>query len=785
MTRQEKLSIINNKRGEHMESKNLPAIVVRGLVPLPNNDFRTEIGRNISFKALEESETSFNNYVLILIQKNPMIENPTPNDIEEYGVLAKTTMKLKLPNGNLKAKFNILSRVKVKEYFLTNPFFVAEYEEAQTIAGDTDEEMTLVRMVMNEAVSNANLVLNNPQEVVRNAQSGVTTEKVVDILANGLRGNEIEKYKYLRELNLNVRLKMILEDIARQKMVSELEQHINEEVKRSIDESQKEYYLREKMRAIQSELGDKARKEDEVDELRTKILEAKMPKDIEEKALQELQRYSSTPPAMAESGIIKTYLDFLVALPWKKSSRDSNDLNKVQENLDKNHYGLTSVKDRIIEYLAVKIKTRKNPQTILCLVGPPGVGKTSLAISIADALGRKFVKQSLGGVRDESEIRGHRRTYIGALPGRILKGMKDAGTVNPVFLLDEIDKMASDYKGDPASAMLEVLDPEQNAKFSDHYLEEPYDLSQVMFITTANYLGNIPAPLRDRMEIVELSSYTEFEKFNIAINHLIPKQLKAHGVSDKEFSVTDESIYYIIQRYTREAGVRELNRFIGTLIRKGIKEILMDKKESIAVTIDNIEHYLGKPRFMHNLADQKDQVGVATGLAYTQFGGDTLSIEVTFYKGKGNLSLTGKLGDVMKEGAITALSYLKANADKFEINPAFFQENDIHVHVPEGATPKDGPSAGITITTALLSAITGKKVKKEVGMTGEMTLRGYVLPIGGLREKSIAAHRSGLQTIIIPKENEKDIEEIPTEVKNALSIIPVSNVLEVFEIAIK
>lgn len=768
-----------------MESKNLPAIVVRGLVPLPNNDFRTEIGRNISFKALEESETSFNNYVLILIQKNPMIENPAPNDIEEYGVLAKTTMKLKLPNGNLKAKFNVLSRVKVKEYFLTNPFFVAEYEEALTAAGDVDEEMTLVRMVMSEAANNANLVLNNPQEVIRNAQAGVTTEKIVDIVANGLKGNEIEKYKYLRELNLNLRLKMILEDIARQKMVSELEQHINEEVKRSIDESQKEYYLREKMRAIQSELGDKARKEDEVDELRTKILEAKMPKDIEEKALQELQRYSSTPPAMAESGIIKTYLDFLVALPWKKSSKDSNDLNKVQEKLDKNHYGLTSVKDRIIEYLAVKIKTRKNPQTILCLVGPPGVGKTSLAISIADALGRKFVKQSLGGVRDESEIRGHRRTYIGALPGRILKGMKDAGTVNPVFLLDEIDKMASDYKGDPASAMLEVLDPEQNAKFSDHYLEEPYDLSQVMFITTANYLGNIPAPLRDRMEIVELSSYTEFEKFNIAINHLIPKQLKAHGVSNKEFSVSDEAIYYIIQRYTREAGVRELNRFVGTLIRKGIKEILMDKKDHIEVTLENIEHYLGKPRFMHNLADQTDQVGVATGLAYTQFGGDTLSIEVTFYKGKGALSLTGKLGDVMKESAITALSYLKANADKLDINPTFFQENDIHVHVPEGATPKDGPSAGITITTALLSAITGKKVKKEVGMTGEMTLRGYVLPIGGLREKSIAAHRSGLQTIIIPKENEKDIEEIPVEVKNAIKIIPVSNVLEVFEIAIK
>ncbi|PKK87389.1 MAG: endopeptidase La, partial [Tenericutes bacterium HGW-Tenericutes-8] len=710
-------------------------------------------------------------------------ENPTPTDIEEYGVLAKTTMKLKLPNGNLKAKFNVVSRVKVKEYFLTSPFFVAEYEEHVTKPGDVDEEMTLVRMVMNDVVTNANIVLNNPQEIVRSIQSGLTTDKIVDTIVSGLKGNEPDKYKYIQEANLNARLKMLLEDVAKQKMVSELEQHINEEVKKSIDESQKEYYLREKMRAIQNELGDKARKEDEVDELREKILKAKMPKEIEEKALQELARYSSTPPAMAESGIIKTYLDFLVALPWKKASKDSNDLNKVQAKLDKNHYGLSSVKDRIIEYLAVKIQTKRNPQTILCLVGPPGVGKTSLAISIADALGRKFVKQSLGGVRDESEIRGHRRTYIGALPGRILNGMKSAGTVNPVFLLDEIDKMSSDYKGDPASAMLEVLDPEQNAKFSDHYLEENYDLSQVLFITTANYLENIPAPLRDRMEIVELSSYTEYEKFNIATNHLIDKQLKAHGISRKEFSITDETLYYIIRHYTREAGVRELNRFIGTLIRKGIKEILMDKKTNIDVTMANVEHYIGKARFSHNLADVKDQIGVATGLAYTQFGGDTLSIEVTFYKGKGALSLTGKLGDVMKESAITALSYVKANAEKYNVDPVFFDNHDIHVHVPEGATPKDGPSAGITITTAILSAVSNRKIRKDVGMTGEMTLRGYVLPIGGLREKSIAAHRSGLKTIIIPKENEKDIEEIPTEVKNAIKIIPVSNITEVFEIA--
>lgn len=762
-------------------AKNLPAIAVRGIVPIPNNDFRSDIGRQISFKALDEAENTFDNHIIILVQKNPLIENPTPTDIEEYGVLAKVTMKVKLPNGNIKAKFNVIKRIKVVEYFLTNPFFVVEYEEVESVSDDFDKEATLTKMVMTETIANSNVVLNNPQEILRTAQGGVTTEKMADTIVYGLKGNEMDKYKYLSEPNLNVRLQYILEDIARQKMVSNLEQQINEEVKRNIDESQKEYYLREKMRAIQNELGDKAKKEDEVDELRELILKAKMPKLVEEKALQELARYSSMSPMMAESGIIKTYLDFLVALPWHKKSRDSKDLKKVQNALDKNHYGLEKVKDRIIEYLAVRIKTGKNPQTILCLVGPPGTGKTSLAISIANALGRKFVKQSLGGVRDESEIRGHRRTYIGALPGRILKGMKDAGTINPVFLLDEIDKMASDYKGDPASAMLEVLDPEQNAHFSDNYLEETYDLSQVLFITTANYLENIPAPLRDRMEIVELTSYTEFEKFNITKEHLIPKQLEIHGMKPEEFSVTDEVIYEMIQKYTREAGVRQINRLVGTLVRKGIKDILINKDKKVDVTLDNLTYYLGKPLFTHNLADSVDQVGVVTGLAYTQFGGDTLMVEVNYYPGKEVLHLTGKLGDVMKESADTALSYVKANAKRFGIDDSVFRNNDFHIHVPEGAIPKDGPSAGITIACAIISAATGKKVRRDIGMTGEITLRGYVLPIGGLREKSIAAHRSGLKKIFIPKENIRDIDDIPKEVKDHLEIVPISNVDDVID----
>lgn len=765
--------------------KNLPAIIVRGTTPIPNNDFRIEVGRKVSLKAVEEAEKNFGGYAIILIQKNPLIEEPTVEDIEAYGTLVKVQMKIKLPNDAYKVKFSILSRIKVKEYFLTDPYFVVEYEEQETISGNIEEEVTLVKMIVTEIASNAQTILQPNNQVMEKIQQGLTSDRVCDLIIFNLRSTEQTKYKYLEENHLNIRLRMLLEDINKQKMIVDLEQKINDEIKRSIDENQKEYYLREKMRAIQNELGDKAKREDEIDELRKKILSAKMPKKIEEKALQELSRYSSTPAAMAESSIIKTYLDLLVDLPWKKASKDNYDLAKVKVKLDENHFGLENVKERIIEYLAVKIMTKKNPQTILCLAGPPGVGKTSLAISIAEALNRKFVKQSLGGVRDESEIRGHRRTYIGAMPGRIIKGMKDAKTINPVFLIDEIDKMASDYKGDPASAMLEVLDPEQNAKFSDHYLEEPYDLSQVLFITTANYLENVPAPLRDRMEIVELSSYTEQEKFQIARRHLLKKQLKSHGINEDQFTISDDAIYYIIQHYTREAGVREVNRYIGALIRKSIKEILMTKKGAIHITVDNIESYIGKPRFVHNLADEKEQIGVATGLAYTAFGGDTLPVEVTYYSGTGKLVLTGKLGDVMKESAMTALSFIKSKAKELSIDPEMFNTNDFHIHVPEGAVPKDGPSAGITIATAIYSAVSQKYVKKNVGMTGEITLRGYVLPIGGLKEKSIAAHRSGLKTILIPKDNEKDIDDIPKEVRDALTIIPVENVLDVFQYVLK
>lgn len=769
---------------EELETFGLPAIPVRGVFPIPNNEFRIEIGREYSLKALDACEKKFNNEVILLIQKDPMVNDVKFDDLYKVGVIAKLTLKLKLPNNNYKVKFNIISRVEIEDLITEKPYFTVKYKEYPTQLVDGAEESALIRNVMTNVMDNAKKIFIDPDNVIRNIQSGKSTEEIADIIAYGLKSASPSKYKYIEEKSLAKRLEYILEDVAREKQIDDIENKINQEVKKSIDESQKEYYLREKMKAIQNELGDKARQDEEVEALREKILSLKMPKKIEEKALKELERYSNTAVQMAESGIIKAYLDFIVALPWNEQTKDENDLKKVSEALDKNHYGLDKVKDRILEYLSVKIMTNRNPQTIICLVGPPGVGKTSLAKSIADALGRKFIKQSLGGISDESEIRGHRRTYIGALPGRILKGMKDCGTINPVFLLDEIDKMTSNYRGDPAAAMLEVLDPEQNAHFSDNYLEEEYDLSQVMFITTANDLGGIPGPLRDRMEIVELSSYTEFEKFNIAKGHLINRQLEAHGLKEGMLDITDEAIFNMIQHYTREAGVRELNRLIGTICRKAVKKILIDKCDHIVVDNNNIEEFLGKIRFFNNQNREENQVGIVTGLAWTQFGGDTLDIEVTYYKGKGGLVLTGKLGDVMKESAMAALSFVKSHAEEFKIDPSIFQENDIHIHVPEGAVPKDGPSAGVTMTTAIVSALTGRKVDSHLGMTGEVTLRGAVLPIGGLKEKAIAAHRSGLTTILIPDENKRDIEEIPLEVQKSLTIIPVKNVMEVISKAL-
>lgn len=583
---------------------------------------------------------------------------------------------------------------------------------------------------------------------------------------------------------VNDRLFLILQEIESEKELSQIENKINDKVKSRIEESQKEYYLREKMRAIKEELGDVPDSDKDADEIRRRLDENPYPESIKEKIKEELSRYEMLPAASGETGVIKTYIDWMMDLPWWQESKDNEDLQAASDVLDADHYGLEKVKERILEYLAVKQMTNSLKAPIICLVGPPGVGKTSLAKSVARALDRKFVKISLGGVKDESEIRGHRRTYLGSMPGRFIQAMKKAGTINPVFLIDEIDKMASDYKGDPASAMLEVLDPEQNAMFSDHYIEEPYDLSKVLFIATANYLENIPNALRDRLEIIELSSYTELEKIEIAKRHLVPKQIKENGLKNSQLKIDDDMISYLIRYYTRESGVRQLERTIATVCRKSVLAILKDKKRSIKVTKKLIHEWLGNEKFEYGKRETKDQVGTVTGLAYTAFGGDVLQIEVNHFEGKGKLVITGQLGDVMKESATIAYDYVRANAKKYKIKPDFFENNDIHIHVPEGAVPKDGPSAGVTLTTALVSSLSNTPVKANLAMTGEVTLRGHVLPIGGLKEKSMAAHRCGITTVVIPKANVKDLDDVPAAVKETVSFIPVERVSQVLDAAL-
>lgn len=760
----------------------LPAIAVRGLIPLPNNEIRLDVGRTESILALKEASKG-DKYIVLLVQNNHAIEKPTSDDLNKLGLVAKLIYDMEGQSIH-KVKLTGIVRCEVLEFIQTAPFMIVNVVTRPAVSDDLDRELACVRLLLDEIEKAGSKMFEGSPEATKAISQGVTADKLADILAYSLPGDFLAKLKYLLEPSIEERLKYLLDDIQREKYIRNLENDIEEQLRKNLNENQKEYYLREKMKVIQEELGDKAKKDADVEELRKKILDAKMPAKMEKKALDELARYSTLNSQGGESSISKTYLDFIVSLPWSKETRDCNDIKIAKDQLDLDHYGLEKVKDRILEYLAVRIMTKKTPQAILCFAGPPGVGKTSLARSIATALNKEFVKMSLGGVKDESEIRGHRRTYLGALPGRILQAMKTAGSINPVFLLDEIDKLSSDYRGDPASALLEVLDGEQNNTFSDHYLEEPYDLSKVFFITTANYLENIPAALKDRLEIVELSSYTEFEKLEIAKGHLVNKQLKLHGLSKCDFTITDGAILKIIQEYTKEAGVRQLERNIGTLIRRAIKSILL--KEHTAVEIDetNLETWLGKPKFLYSKLEQDDQVGVVTGLAYTQFGGDTLPVEVTFYKGNGKLVLTGKLGDVMKESAMAALSYVRSNASKFSIDENLFKENDIHVHVPEGAIPKDGPSAGVTMATAIVSAMANRKVKHTVGMTGEITLRGRVLPIGGLREKAIAAHRSGLKTIVIPKENARDIDEIPETVQKELEIITATTIDDVLNVAL-
>ena len=764
-------------------SDHLPVIAVRGIVFLPVNDIRVEVGRDFSKNAIVEAETNRDGYVVLVFQSNPTIEEPEFSDFIDVGILARISVKIKLPNGNYKIKFEPVTRVKINDLIAKEPFYLMDFTSLVLVQEDLNEEQVLLKMVTKEIVENAKFIFRDSKRVLDSLNKGITSEQLSDLIASELRIPENERIKYLKEVSINKRLKYLLEDIEKEKTLQSIENKINESVRKSTDQNQKEYYLREKMRAIQEELGDS--KQSDAQKFLDDIEASDMPPKVKDKALKELKRYEYLSPNSSESNVVRTYLETLISIPWAKTTEDEKDINVAIQKLEDAHYGLEKVKERIIEYLSVKMLTGKNPQTILCLSGPPGVGKTSLAKSIANALNREFVKTSLGGVHDEAEIRGHRRTYVGALPGRIINGMIKAKVVNPVFLIDEIDKLVMNERNDPSSALLEVLDPEQNQFFSDHYVEEDYDLSQVLFITTANYLQNIPAPLRDRMEVIELSSYTEIEKFYIAKRFLIEKQITSHGLEKKKINITDGAIKMIIRDYTREAGVRQLERLIGSIVRKSIKKILTDNLSDITVKIDNLSDFLGKPLYKNNQVLKNDMIGVVTGLAYTMAGGDTLEVEATYYEGKNNLVLTGNLGDVMKESAVTALSYVKSNQETLGIDQDILEKNDFHVHVPEGAIPKDGPSAGVTIATALISILTNRKVNRLVGMTGEITLNGRVLPIGGLKEKAIAAARTGLKEIVIPEGNEKDVEDIPKEVRDVLKIHFANKLDDVLKIALK
>ena len=756
-----------------------PIIFTRVAIIFPGQDMSLDVGRRASVDVVNFS-LNMNLDVILVSQKNIDIDEPKKNDLYEIGTICHIRASRKRDD-HLKVVFVGEDRCRLIEIYEIDGIKYASVEVLSDVVED-DLALEVLKTKVKKEYSlfeqkNGRAPLRAPENM-----SNQYISELVDGFAQANIFNSGEKQKFLEEYHLEKRLEMFLTYISLEKKKEEIEKEINLRVKDSVESSQKDYYLRERIKAIKEELGDGQGAD--VEKLKEEFSKDRYPENIKAKANEEIRRLDMTSTASGEYGMIRTYLDWLISIPWTEKSVDETDLTKVKEVLDEDHYGLEKIKTRILEYLAVKELSHSLKSPIICLVGPPGVGKTSLAKSIARALNRNFVKMSLGGVRDEAEIRGHRRTYLGSYPGRIIQGMKKAGTTNPVFLIDEIDKMGADYKGDPSSAMLEVLDPEQNSMFQDHYLEETYDLSDVMFIATANYLENIPAPLLDRLEIINLSSYTELEKLNICKDHLIPKVLKKDGLKPSQFSISDEMITHVIRHYTRESGVRELERMMETLARKATLEIYTKSKRSIKVTKKLVQEWLGHEKFEYGTKEKKNQVGVVTGLAYTAFGGDILQIEVNYFEGKGKLIITGQLGDVMKESAEIALDYVKSNAKKFGIDVKFFETHDIHIHVPEGAVPKDGPSAGVTLTTAFVSALTNKAVDANCAMTGEVTLRGNVLPIGGLREKSIAANRSGITKVFIPKGNVKDIDELPDIVKENITFMPVDKVDTILKEAI-
>ncbi|PYZ97310.1 endopeptidase La [Alteribacter lacisalsi] len=765
------------------EQRTLPLLPLRGLLVYPTMVLHLDVGRNKSVQALERAMVE-EHEIFLATQKEISVDEPSSEDIYHVGTLAKVKQMLKLPNGTIRVLVEGLRRGEISEFHDRDEYYEATIDVREERHEATVEEQALMRNVLEQFEQYIKLSKKISQETFASVSDIIEPGRMADIIASHLPLKIVQKQDILETHSPEERLNKILRILSNEKEVLGLEKKIGQRVKKSMEKTQKEYYLREQMKAIQKELGDKEGKEGEIAELKDKIAKAQMPEAIEEKAYKELGRYEKMPASSAESSVIRNYIEWLALIPWHKETKDLLDIHRSEEILDEDHYGLEKVKERVLEYLAVQELTNELKGPILCLAGPPGVGKTSLARSIARSLDRNFVRMSLGGVRDEAEIRGHRRTYVGAMPGRIIQGMKKAGSVNPVFLLDEIDKMANDFRGDPSSALLEVLDPEQNNTFSDHFIEEPYDLSKVMFVTTANNISRIPGPLMDRMEVIHIPGYTEVEKLEIAKGYLLPKQMKDHGLNKSRLQVKEEAILKAIRYYTREAGVRNLERQMASLCRKAAKMIVSGQKKRVVLTENTVEQMLGKPKFRYGKAEEEDQIGAATGLAYTTAGGDTLTIEVSLSPGKGKLTLTGKLGDVMKESAQAAFSYIRSKSDELSIDPAFNEKNDIHIHVPEGAIPKDGPSAGITMATALISALTDRPVRKEVGMTGEITLRGRVLPIGGLKEKSMSAHRAGLTTIIMPKDNEKDLEDIPESVKKDLTFIAVSHLDEVLKHAL-
>lgn len=771
---------MNLERSERIE---IPVLPLRDVVVYPHMVIPLFVGREKSISCLETAMET-NKQVLLVAQKQADTDEPTVDDLFEVGTVATILQLLKLPDGTVKVLVEGQQRAKIN-HFKESDFFLAEAEFVVTPELDEREQEVIVRSAINQFEGFIKLNKKIPPEVLTSLNGIDEAARLADTIAAHMPLKLVDKQQVLEIVDVTERLEFLMGQMESEIDLLQVEKRIRGRVKKQMEKSQREYYLNEQMKAIQKELGEMEDAPDEFETLQKKIDESKMPQEAREKTEQELQKLKMMSPMSAEATVVRSYIDWMVSVPWAKRSKVKKNLAKAEEVLNEDHYGLERVKERILEYLAVQNRINKLKGPILCLVGPPGVGKTSLGRSIASATGRKYVRMALGGVRDEAEIRGHRRTYIGSLPGKLIQKMSKVGVKNPLFLLDEIDKMSSDMRGDPASALLEVLDPEQNNSFNDHYLEVDYDLSDVMFVATSNSM-NIPGPLLDRMEVIRLSGYTEDEKLNIAKRHLVDKQVKRNGLKADEIVIEDSAIIGIIRYYTREAGVRNLEREISKICRKAVKNILLDKDiKSVTVTMDNLKEYLGVQRFDYGKADESNRIGQVTGLAWTEVGGDLLTIETQSMPGKGKLTQTGSLGDVMQESIQAAMTVVRSRAEKLGINTDFYEKKDIHVHVPEGATPKDGPSAGTAMCTALVSSLTGNPVKAEVAMTGEITLRGEVLPIGGLKEKLLAAHRGGIKTVLIPKDNERDLEEIPDNVIADLEVIPVQWIDEVLKVALE